>query len=106
MFVATRFETNKSLGLELRSELGRGRGTATRQLHSRAERRSARVSAFNDERGVDVESTRNIEGVLTFRTVYYTYDRPRTTLDVALQDDPSLSNLGRQRGTAQCRRKA
>jgi hypothetical protein len=53
--------------------------------------------SVNDERGVDVEPTQNFEGVLTFRTAYYTYDRPKTTLDLSLEYYPSLSNLGRHR---------
>jgi hypothetical protein len=53
--------------------------------------------SVNDERGVDVESTRNIEGKLTFRTAYYTYDRPKTTLDVSMAYYPSLNNIGRHR---------
>ena len=46
---------------------------------------------------VDVEPTQNIEGLLIFRTSYYTYDRPRTNLDVSIQYYPSLSNVGRHR---------
>jgi len=51
----------------------------------------------NDERGVDVEDTRNIEALFTFRASYYTYDRPKTTLDLGIEYYPSLSNPGRQR---------
>jgi hypothetical protein len=47
--------------------------------------------------GVDVESTQNIEGVLLFRSSYYTYDRPRTNVDVNLAYYPSFSNAGRHR---------
>ena len=53
--------------------------------------------AFNDERGVDVEPTQNIEALLMFGTSFYTYDRPRTNLDINLQYYPSLSNAGRRR---------
>jgi len=96
VFVATRFETNKSLGLELRSELSAAAGP--RLINSiRAQMTVGGGFSVNDERGVDVEPTQNIEGVLSFRTAYYTYDRPKTTLDVALQYYPSLSNLGRHR---------
>ena len=51
----------------------------------------------NDERGVDVDSTQNIEGLIALKTSYYTYDRPKTNVDVTVQYFPSLSNWGRQR---------
>jgi hypothetical protein len=35
--------------------------------------------------------------LLDFRTSYYTYDRPKTNIDIGLQYYPSLSNTGRQR---------
>lgn len=96
VLVATKFEMNQSLGLDLRSELSAAAGP--RLINSiRAQMTVGAGLSVNDERGVDVESTRNIEGVLTFRTAYYTYDRPKTTLDVSLSYYPSLSNIGRQR---------
>jgi hypothetical protein len=96
VFVATKFESNKSLGLILRSELSAAAGP--RLINSiRAQMTLGGGFSVNDERGVDVESTRNFEGVLTFRTAYYTYDRPKTTLDMSLTYYPSLSNFGRQR---------
>jgi hypothetical protein len=96
VIVATGFETNKSLGLELRSELSAAVGP--RLINSiRAQMTAGGGLSVNDERGVDVESTRNIEGILTFRTAYYTYDRPKTTLDLSLDYYPSLNNLGRHR---------
>jgi hypothetical protein len=53
--------------------------------------------AFNDERGVDAEPTRNLEALLALRASYFTYDRPRTNLDLTFQYYPSLSSAGRQR---------
>jgi hypothetical protein len=53
--------------------------------------------AFNHEQGLDVESTGNVEALFTFETGFYTYDRPKTNVDVSLQYYPSLSNTGRQR---------
>jgi Protein of unknown function, DUF481 len=94
--VATRFETNESLGLELRSQVAAAVGP--RLINSnRAQMTVGAGLGVNDERGVDVESTRNVEALLMFRTAYYTYDRPKTNLDIALQYYPSLSNVGRQR---------
>ena len=53
--------------------------------------------AFNDERGVDVEPTQNIEALITFKNSFYTYDRPKTNFDISFDYYPSLSNRGRQR---------
>ena len=53
--------------------------------------------AVNDERGVDVEPSRNVEGILLLTTSYFTYDRPKTNLDLTVQYYPSLSNIGRHR---------
>lgn len=91
-----RFETNESLGLELRSQIGGAIGP--RLINSnRAQLTLGAGVTFNDERGVDVEPTQNLEALLLFQTSYFTYDRPRTNLDVTLQYYPSLSDPGRQR---------
>jgi hypothetical protein len=96
VIVATKFENNESLGLLLRSELSAAAGP--RLVNSnRAQMTVGAGLSVNDERGVDVESTRNIEGVLTLRAAYYTYDRPKTTLDLSTAYYPSLNNLGRHR---------
>jgi hypothetical protein len=93
---AGRFETNESLGLKLRSQVGGA--TGPRLVNSnRAQLVVGGGLAFNDERGVDVEPTQNVEALLMLRTSYYTYDRPKTTFDLDLQYYPSLSDLGRQR---------
>jgi Protein of unknown function, DUF481 len=91
-----RFETNESLGLELRSQIGGAIGP--RLVNSnRAQLTLGAGLAFNDERGVDVAPTQNLEALLLFQTSYYTYDRPRTNLDTTMQYYPSLSDPGRQR---------
>jgi hypothetical protein len=93
---AARFETNESLGLELRSQIGATVGP--RLINSnRAQLTMGAGLAFNDERGVDVEATQNVEGLFALRGSYYTYDRPKTNVDVTTQYYPSLSNLGRHR---------
>ena len=97
-FVAggARFETNESLGLELRSQVGGAFGP--RVINSnRSQLAIGAGLVVNDERGVDVEPTQNIEGFVTLRASYYTYDRPRTTVDVSLNYYPSLSSVGRHR---------
>src|SRR5262249_22607481 len=53
--------------------------------------------AFNNEQGVDVESTQNLEALFMFRMSYYTYDFPKTNLDVSTVYYPSLSDPGRHR---------
>ena len=94
--VGTKFENNKSLGLELRSQVTAAIGP--RLINSnRGVMTLGAGLGVNDERGVDVEDTRNIEALFTFRASYYTYDRPKTTLDLGFEYYPSLSNPGRQR---------
>lgn len=51
----------------------------------------------NNEQNVDADPTQNLEGLVTFRTSYYSYDRPRTNIDISFQYYPSLNNWGRQR---------
>jgi hypothetical protein len=93
---AGRFETNESLGLELRSQGGFAVGP--RLVNSiRAQMTAGAGLAVNNERGVDVESTQNLEALLMFQTSYYTYDRPKTNVDINLQYYPSLTDPGRQR---------
>jgi hypothetical protein len=91
-----RFETNESLGLVLRSQAGGAIGPRLINTN-RAQLTLGAGVAFNDERGVDVEPRRNLEGLLLFQTSFFTYDRPRTNVDVTLQYYPSLSDPGRQR---------
>jgi hypothetical protein len=93
---AGRFETNESLGLVLRSQAAAVIGPRLVNTN-RAQMAAGAGIAVNDERGVDVESTRNVEAMFLFGTSYYTYDRPKTNLDITLQYYPSLSNAGRQR---------
>jgi hypothetical protein len=91
-----RFETNESLGLTLRSQVGAAIGP--RLVNSN--RAQVAVGAgldVNEERGVDVEPTRNVEGIALVQLSYFTYDRPTTNLDVRIQYYPSLSDPGRHR---------
>jgi hypothetical protein len=91
-----RFETNESLGIELRSQVGAGLGP--RLINSnRGQLWLGGGLAVNREDGVDVETTTNIEGVFLFEASYYTYDRPKTTIDVTFQYYPSFTTWGRQR---------
>jgi hypothetical protein len=93
---AARFESNESLGLELRSQFAVA--TGPRLVNSnRAQLALGAGLVVNDERGVGVEATQNLEALVTVRTAFYTYDRPKTNLDINLQYYPSLSDPGRQR---------
>ena len=93
---AGRLETNESLGLELRSQVAVSVGP--RLVNSnRAQLMIGAGLVFNDERGVDVEATQNVEALFLFATSFYTYDRPKTNLDITLQYYPSVSNAGRHR---------
>jgi len=96
ILTAGRFETNESLGLTLRSQIGAAAGP--RLVNSnRAQLVLGAGLAVNDEQGVDVESTQNIEALFIFETAFYTYDRPKTNFDVSVKYYPSLSSLGRHR---------
>jgi hypothetical protein len=91
-----RFESNESLGLRLRSQVGGAVGPRLIDTN-RAQMLVGGGLVVNDERGVDTAPTRNVEALLTFQSAYFTYDRPKTNLDVSLQYYPSLSEWGRQR---------
>jgi Protein of unknown function, DUF481 len=91
-----RFESNESLGLRLRSQIGGAIGP--RLINSnRAQMFLGTGLAFNDERGVDSDATQNVEAVVLFGTSYFTYDQPRTNVDLSFQYYPSLSDTGRHR---------
>jgi hypothetical protein len=93
---AARFETNESLGLELRSQIGAA--TGPRLVNSnRGHVLLGGGIVVNDERGVDVEPQQNLEALLAFYGSFFTYDRPKTNLDATLQYYPSLSDPGRHR---------
>ena len=93
---AGRLETNESLGLVLRSEVG---GLVGQRLvnTNRAQFEAGAGLVVNDEQGVDTEATQNLEGVFLVNASYYSYDRPKTNFDARFLYYPSLSNFGRQR---------
>jgi hypothetical protein len=93
---AGRFESNESLGIRLRSQIGGAAGP--RLLNdNRAQMSAGAGIVFNDERGVGVPPARNVEAVFLFDASYYTYDRPKTNLDARLRYYPSLTQSGRHR---------
>jgi hypothetical protein len=93
---AGRFDSNGSLGLLLRSQIGGAIGQRiVNTNHAQFELGAGLV--LNDERAVDAAPTQNVEGLLSLQTSYYTYDRPKTQFDASVHYYPSLSNWGRQR---------
>jgi len=91
-----RFESNESLGLALRSQIGAATGPRLINTN-RAQLSLGAGLVLNDERGVDVEATQNVEALFVLSSSFFTYDRPRTNLDLNLQYYPSLSDPGRHR---------
>jgi hypothetical protein len=89
-------ESNESLGLVLRSQLAAAVGKRLVDTN-RAQLNIGGGLSVNNEQGVDTGSTQNLEGLLGVDMSYYTYDSPKTNLDVSLKYYPSLSNWGRQR---------
>lgn len=89
-------ETNEGIGLALRTEAGAGIGPRVVDTN-RAQLWFGGGLMVNHEKGIDVEPTENIEAVFFMRTSYFTYDRPKTTIDIDFQYLPSLNDLGRHR---------
>jgi len=97
-FVTTvgRFENNESLGILLRSQIAIASGP--RLVNSnRAQLAIGSGIALNDEQGVDVERTQNLEGLVLLKGSFYTYDRPKTNIDISASYYPSLTDRGRHR---------
>jgi hypothetical protein len=94
--MAGRLENNKSLGLVLRSQGGAFVGQRLLNTN-RAQFDVGGGVVANNEQGVDTEATQNIEGSLGARTSFYSYDKPKTTIDASFLYYPSLSQWGRQR---------
>ena len=90
------FESNQSLGLILRSQVAVLAGARFVNTNRAQLSVGAGLSA-NDEQNVDADPTQNLEGIFTVRTSYYTYDRPRTNIDIGFQYYPGLTDWGRQR---------
>ena len=93
---AGQLESNKSLGLALRAQLGAMAGLRFANITSTQFEFGGGV-VVNEERGVDTEPTQNVEGMLGLKFLYYSYDSPRTNLDTSLQYYPSFNQWGRQR---------
>jgi putative salt-induced outer membrane protein YdiY len=93
---AASFENNESLGIRLRSQLGFAAGPRLVNTN-RAQTFVGAGIAVNKELGLDTGSTENVEALFIFRTSYYSYDHPKTNLDIGFQYYPGLSDTGRHR---------
>lgn len=93
---ALRLENNESLGVVLRSQVGGQIGLRVVNTN-RAQLALGGGLVVNDEQPVDAPHRQNLEGLVAVSTSFYTYDRPKTNLDVTVEYYPSFSNWGRQR---------
>jgi hypothetical protein len=95
------FENNESLGIVLRSQVG---GMVGRRLvnTNRAQLQLAGGLVVNNEEGVDVPNTQNLEGLASFRSSFFTYDGSKTNFSARLDYYPSFSSWGRQRLQFDC----
>lgn len=90
------FERNRDLGYDLRSTASAGLG----QYLVRSNRAIFGVGgglSVNQELPVDGDAVENLEAMLSVRQSYFTYDYPKTTMSLATDFYPSLSQWGRVR---------
>jgi hypothetical protein len=85
-----KFERNTDIGLRLRSSAGAGFGRYFVQTN-RSQFGSAAGLMVNREIPVEGETTTNAEAFAGARYSFFTYDRPKTTVTVALTAFPSLN---------------
>jgi hypothetical protein len=90
------FETNESLGLKLRSQIGAAGGQIVINTNQSQLFWTAGL-VVNEEVGIDTPGTENVEGMLALQTSHYTYDNLATTFDSSITYFPSFSSWGRQR---------
>jgi hypothetical protein len=96
ILTAGRFETNESLGLTLRSQIGAAAGPRLVNTN-RAQLVLGAGLSVNHEQGLDVEDTQNVEALFKLDAAFFTYDRPKMNFDVSFEYYPSLSDTGRHR---------
>jgi len=90
-------ESNQSLGLVLRSQVGATAGVRLVNTNRAQFETGAGIVANNEQAVDNAESTQNLEAVFMANGSYYTYDSPKTTIDWKTLYYPSLSQQGRQR---------
>ena len=82
------------------AQLLRGHAATTRLLGAELQEHGLTINDYEallSRNEIWLERTQNIEALLILRASYYTYDRPKTNLDLATQYFPSLSDPGRHR---------
>ena len=89
-------ERNTDLGIALRSSIGGGIGRYFLQSNRSLWGASAGVLG-NQERPVEGEPSENLEAFLTTGYSFFTYDRPKTTIEASFTLFPSLNVEGRFR---------
>lgn len=91
-----KLERNNDLGLDLRSSAGGGIGRYLVQTN-RSLLGAAGGLVVNRENPVEGDSTTNVEAFAGATYEYFTYDTPKTSVDVTFLLFPSLSVSGRYR---------
>ena len=89
-------DRNQELGYDLRSTVSGGVG----HYFVRSNRAVIVVGgglSVNEELPVDGEAVENLDGLISFRQSYFTYDYPKTSLSLAAEVYPGLSQWGRVR---------
>ncbi len=94
--VSAKFERNTDIGLELRSSGAGGFGRYFLQTN-RSQLGGSGGLVYTREIPVDGSTTNNLEAYAGARYSFFTYDRPKTTVDVAFSVFPSLNVSGRFR---------
>ena len=91
-----KLERNTDLGLDLRSSVGGGIGRYFVQTN-RLLLSAAGGLVLNRENPVDGESTTNVEAFVATTYEFFTYDTPKTDIDMRFVLYPSLNVSGRYR---------
>ena len=90
------FERNRDLGYDLRSTVSAALGQYLVRSN-RAVFGLAGGLSVNQELPVDGDAVENLEAMLSVRQSFFTYDYPKTTMSLATDLYPSLSQWGRVR---------
>jgi hypothetical protein len=91
-----KFERNTDIGLELRASAAGGFGRFFVQTN-RSQFGAAAGLVYTREIPVDGDTTNNVEAFIGTSYSFFTYDTPKTTVDVSFSVFPSLNVSGRAR---------
>ena len=89
-----KLERNTGLGLDLRASAGGGVGRYLLQTN-RSLLGAAGGLVVNRENPVDGDSTTNLEALVAATYEFFTYDTPKTNIDMTFALYPSLNVSGR-----------